>query len=225
MQFGNLTLRMQPIQLKPLLHRGQQQIGIFFANNRELNTTVRKLKGVKWSQTHKCWYLPLNPSSYKVINEALASKTSLDATALKAYLNKRKAVASTVASAKAENTSQALVTSAAWKLNKENLAALQKFVEQLKLKAYSPSTIKTYRNEFLQLLQLLNKKTVHELTPDDLRRYFLYCFEKLKLTENTLHSRINAIKFYFEQVRGGEKFLGDTEASEKNSASKNVQPG
>jgi len=31
---------------------------------------------------------------------------------------------------------------------------------QLKLKAYSPSTIKTYRNEFLQLLQLLNKKPV-----------------------------------------------------------------
>jgi site-specific recombinase XerD len=35
----------------------------------------------------------------------------------------------------------------------------------------------------------------------------LYCFEKLKLTENTLHSRINAMKFYFEQVLGREKFF------------------
>jgi integrase/recombinase XerD len=59
----------------------------------------------------------------------------------------------------------------------------------------------------LQLLQLLNKKPVQELTPNDLRRYFVYCFEKLKLTENTLHSRINAIKFYFEQVLGREKFF------------------
>jgi integrase/recombinase XerD len=103
------------------------------------------------------------------------------------------------------------------KLNKENLAALQKFVEQLKLKAYSPSTIKTYRNEFLQLLQLLGNKPVNELTPDDLRRYFLYCFEKLKLTENTLHSRINAIKFYFEQVLKREKFFWEIPRPKKRS--------
>jgi integrase/recombinase XerD len=75
------------------------------------------------------------------------------------------------------------------------------------LKAYSPSTIQTYRNEFLQLLKLLKQKPVSELTSGELRRYFLYCFEKLKLTENTLHSRINAIKFYFEQVLGRERFF------------------
>jgi integrase/recombinase XerD len=56
-------------------------------------------------------------------------------------------------------------------------------------------------------LQLLKNKPVNDLTPDDLRRYFLFCFEKLRLTENTLHSRINAIKFYFEQVLGREKFF------------------
>jgi site-specific recombinase XerD len=53
----------------------------------------------------------------------------------------------------------------------------------------------------------LKKKHVNELTQDDLRRYFVYCFEKLKVTENTLHSRINAIKFYFEQVLNKEKFF------------------
>ena len=46
-----------------------------------------------------------------------------------------------------------------------------------------------------------------ELTPEHLRRYLVYCFEKLKLTENTLHSRINAMKFYYEQVLGREKFF------------------
>jgi site-specific recombinase XerD len=107
--------------------------------------------------------------------------------------------------------------SPAWKLSKENLAALQKLVEQLKLKAYSSSTMKTYRNEFLQLLQLLKKKPVNDLTPDDLRRYFVYCFEKLKLTENTLHSRINAIKFYFEQVLGREKFFWEIPRPKKPS--------
>ena len=34
-----------------------------------------------------------------------------------------------------------------------------------------------------------------------------YCAEKLKLSENTLHSKINALKFYYEQVLGREKFF------------------
>lgn len=202
---------MQPILLKPLLHRGGEQIGIFFKKNTQINNEVRKIKGVKWSQTHKCWYLPLSKSSYESLNIALKSMTEVDDRILRQYVQKKREVNKTVVSARPIAESCKLIkpvaASPAWKLSKENLFALQKFVEQLKLKAYSPSTIKTYRNELLQLLGLLKKKPVDELTADDLRRYFLYCFEKLKLTENTLHSRINAIKFYYEKVLGREKFF------------------
>jgi len=54
--------------------------------------------------------------------------------------------------------------------------------------------------EFSQLLYILKDVPVDSLTPNRLRAYLLYCVEKLKLSENTIHSRINAIKFYFEQV-------------------------
>lgn len=200
---------MQPILLKPLDHRGQEQIGIFFSRDIELNLIVRKIKEIRWSQTNKCWYLPLNESSYKVITETLHPKTNLDATLLKAYMNKRQAVQSTVVSTEQKNQNKSIATSTALKLSKENLEALQKFVEQLKLKAYSQSTIRTYRNEFLQLLQLLKRKPVYELTPDDLRRYMVYAMEKQGINENTAHSRLNALKFYFEQVLGREKFFWD----------------
>jgi len=79
--------------------------------------------------------------------------------------------------------------------------------EQLTLKAYSGSTVKTYLNEMSQLLQALNTIPADDLKPEHLRRYLVYCYEKLKLTENTLHSRINAMKFYYEQVLGREKFF------------------
>jgi integrase/recombinase XerD len=59
----------------------------------------------------------------------------------------------------------------------------------------------------LQLLQLLKKKPVNDLTQDDLRRYMVYAMEKQGIKENTAHSRINAIKFYFEQVLKREKFF------------------
>jgi hypothetical protein len=134
---------------------------------------VRKQPFVKWSQTLKYWYVPLNAEAYKQLSKALNGEAALDISALKDYLNQRKKVAATVANSK-KAIAKPPVTSAAWKLSKENLAALEKFVEQLKLKAYSSSTIRTYRNEFLQLLQLLKIKPVNELTPDNLRRY-IWC--------------------------------------------------
>jgi site-specific recombinase XerD len=94
-----------------------------------------------------------------------------------------------------------------WELSDANLEALTLFVQRLQLKAYSPSTINTYRNEFIQLLKILKQKPVHSLTTDDLRRYMVFAMKEQHITENTAHSRLNALKFYFEQVLGREKFF------------------
>jgi len=88
-----------------------------------------------------------------------------------------------------------------------NQPALQLLIETLQLKAYSESTVRTYRNEFAQLLYVLKSVDVNTLDSAKLRSYFLYCTNTLKLSENTLHSRINAIKFYFEQVLHKEKLF------------------
>lgn len=203
---------MHTIQLKPLFHRGQELIAIIAPRNQELNLAIRRLKGVRWSQTEGLWYVPFTPESYDAVKAALKPLARLDVEELKVYLAKRKKVAATqpaTDTARGNNgiVSKPPVATPTWNLSAENIEALNRYVEQLRLKAYSASTIKTYRSELLQLLQLLKQKPVNELRPDDLRRYFAYCFEKLELTENTLHSRINAVKFYFEQVLGREKFF------------------
>jgi len=91
------------------------------------------------------------------------------------------------------------------KIHPVNQAALKRMHELLLLKAYSPNTIKTYCVEFSQLLYLLKDVPVDSLTPERLRSYFLYCVTELKLSENIIHSRMNAIKFYFEQALHREK--------------------
>ena len=93
------------------------------------------------------------------------------------------------------------------KIHPVNYAALERMRELLLLKAYSPHTIKTYCVEFSQLLYLLKDIPVDTLTPDRLRSYLLYCVTQLKLSENIIHSRLNAIKFYFEQVLRREKIF------------------
>ena len=68
-----------------------------------------------------------------------------------------------------------------------------------------------------QLLYLLKNTDVSDLTPERLRGYFLYCIKELKLSENTLHSRINAVKFYFEQVLHRAQFFFEIPRPKKPS--------
>lgn len=95
------------------------------------------------------------------------------------------------------------------KIHAVNQNALQDYIDQLKLRALSQNTIKTYVNEFAQLLFILKNFSVDELTPERLKSYFLYCINEQNISENHLHSRINAIKFYFEKVLHKEKMFFD----------------
>ena len=215
---------MRTITLAPLYHRKQDCIGIFFTHNKDLNVTVKKLDGVKWSRQNNCWYMPLCKEAHGQIKKAFAATALIEQQALKDYLVKRnKALATNVPKAApatyvpstaatrplpATNNPPATNPSAAvMALSTQNLDALQRLIETLKLKAYSPSTIRTYRNEFMQLLQLLKKKPAESLTVPELKRYMVYAMEKQGISENTAHSRLNALKFYYEQVLGKEKFF------------------
>jgi len=197
------------VTLKAIMHRNQECIGIYFSRAKELDTAIRKFAQVKWSQTNKCWYVPLSKESVAAITTAVGKTAAIDNSSLRAHLLKKQAVAATFAEP-AKNTAVKkipLPTASVYQLGKDNLGALQQFIELLKLKAYSPSTISTYRSEFLQLLQLLKAKPVHQLTVADIKRYMVYAMEKEGISENTAHSRLNALKFYFEQVLVREKFF------------------
>jgi site-specific recombinase XerD len=91
--------------------------------------------------------------------------------------------------------------------DKENAEALRQFRQHLVLKGYSSSTLRTYTNEFSQFLQTINQVPASSFTVERIKDYLQYCLEKLKLSENTLHSRMNALKFYYEQVLRREKFF------------------
>lgn len=86
------------------------------------------------------------------------------------------------------------------KIHPVNKNAFISFQDQLLLKAYSPNTIKMYCGEFFHLLRILGKYKVDDLSSGRLKDYFLYCVKKEKMKEQKMNGKINAIKFYFEQV-------------------------
>lgn len=95
------------------------------------------------------------------------------------------------------------------KIHPNNQEALLKLHEELKLKAYSPNTVKVYLQEFSQLLYIIKDYPVENLTPERIRAYFLYLVHNHSISETHLNSRINAVKFYFEKVLKRNRFFVD----------------
>ncbi len=85
-------------------------------------------------------------------------------------------------------------------LPEEHQVEFERFLQTLKLKAYSPNTLKTYCNELIPFLKTFTNYHPKEITEDLIRRYLVYCAEVQDLSEFTINSRMNAIKFYYEQV-------------------------
>src|ERR1043166_8278807 len=219
---------MKQVTLKPLLHHEQECIGIYFNHNSAINETIRKNAKAKWSQTNKCWYVLLSRENYNKLLFALKGIAEINQEALHQYLaeKKNKAISTKPAFPKTSSPVQltnnkVLVQHESVQNNDQihsvNTHVLPVMKQQLKLKAYSPSTIKTYINEMAQLLQTIKNIPADELTPEHLKKYLVYCYEKMHLKENTLHSRINAMKFYYEQVLRREKFFWEIPRPKKQN--------
>ncbi len=199
---------MKIVKLKVLPHRGSLCIGIYYETNHLLNTLlVRELKA-KWSNTNKCWYIVYGEVTYSKLLFLLKQNGNL-VTELghEAFKNVREIVPIEQKIFSVPNTSEQKSPELKTVVDPNNSHIIRAMKDHLVLKAYSVSTIKTYLNEMQQFLYKMGKIPADDLKPEHLKRYFVYCFEKLKLSENTLHSRMNAIKFYFEQVLHREKFF------------------
>jgi site-specific recombinase XerD len=219
---------MKKVVLKPLQHRGQECIGLYFDVNNKIKVALQRTGVVKYSATNRCWYAPLSKDNYNKLFFALKGLAEIDKSALHEYLAEKKkskgTVTAVIKNSPAPVNSKAVAVTkkanpqpvwvnrqaAVYKASKiagANAHVLPAMQQHLKLKAYSPSTAKTYLNEMAQLLQVLGDIPADNLKAEHMKRYLVYCFEKLGLKENTLHSRINAMKFYYEQVLGREKFF------------------
>ena len=102
-------------------------------------------------------------------------------------------------------------------LSDDNKLALKRYIETMQLMGYSPNTIRTYQNELIQFMSVLKNYSIDSCNPEKIRSYMLYCINELKLSENTLHSRLNALKFYYEKVKGDNKFFVEIPRPKKHS--------
>jgi integrase/recombinase XerD len=201
------------VTLRPLTVNGKECIGIYFKSHPLINGAIRQHAGARWDPSAKAWWVLLSRENYNNLLSALQGKATVDQKEfIEHYRNRKKEnkfLIPVTSGGKIIRVETERTIDLSGRIHPVNAHVLPLMRQQLILLAYSPLTIRTYLSEMAQLLLTLKNIPADELTPEHLRRYLVYCFEKLKLTENTVHSRINAMKFYYEQVLRREKFFWD----------------
>ena len=85
--------------------------------------------------------------------------------------------------------------------SEEGVEQIQKFIQWLSSKRYSPSTIKTYSEALKSFLVFYREKAVAEITNEDVVTYNNDHILKNNLSESYQNQIVNAIKLFFTTIR------------------------
>ena len=161
-----MDIALQEIFLKIEIVGGKERIVVSPVNGPILEKLVRQVDGaryLKWGS----WHIPCNRSSYEQLKNLAGNRYRLNCDLLREQLKAREISVPV-------RTAISLPTI----LIPENIDALDVFIKTLKLKAYSESTIKIYRTEFMKLLLLLKDRRVDSLEPHHIKSYMLWLITK-----------------------------------------------
>lgn len=217
------------LEVQKLRHRNANWWGLKCDQKEPFNSIVKKVEGRRWSSTWNLWLIPQENRLSDELREQLYDQFEIRVLANESekpdFENNKPNNQKEQSSFKIEskpNLRGQIETGrngdkgiGQIKISKENQTALSDFNRELVLKGYSPTTLKTYSNEFRQFLETIKGVTAKDFTPDRIKDYLYYCATTLKLTEATLHSKINALKFYYEKVLGRERFFWEVPRPKK----------
>ena len=87
----------------------------------------------------------------------------------------------------------------------KSLQLPKEYLELLTRKRYSPNTIKTYTCYFRDFIMYFSDHDLQSITPEQIKKYLLNLISYKRISASQQNQRINAIKFYYEQVLGRKK--------------------
>jgi integrase/recombinase XerD len=87
----------------------------------------------------------------------------------------------------------------------KNVKIPASYNEKLKIKRYSESTIKTYNCAFEDFINFYEGRNMDELGELEIKNYLLHLVEERQVSSSYQNQTINAIKFYYEKVLGGDR--------------------
>ena len=164
------------IKLEHGHHRDQEVVLIRFDYNTRLIEEVRKLPGSRWSQTKRCWYVPVNNFHLDTFLNKISGIANIDSSNIKV---------------------RGVSNISTGSIKESFLPELPKgYLEILEQKRYAKSTIKTYTAYFRQFADYFSEKSLEKIDFEQINDYLLELITKKFITPSQQNQHINAIKFY-----------------------------
>ena len=170
--------------VKPIIHRGQPFIGVFFEKDYPLIVAVKTIPLIRFSKTFACWYVPYSKDLLMVLRKAFEGTAFINAEAL----------------TKDRPVSQEISTAVPYGITRKGCPP--EFIDLLVRKRYSEATLKTYISQFELFMNHFPTLSLENLRDEHIKKYMRYLIEEKKVSRSTQNQAINAIKFYYEKVKG-----------------------
>jgi integrase/recombinase XerD len=172
------------IILEPIHHRGMLCVAIKGKYNSKVSSWIRTRRELTYSSTHQCYYGKYSEELISTLREGMQRLTPiLKVLSLDKEIDKTVAPASKV----------------------ESGAVPVSYSHHLIKRRYSKSTRDNYEAQFKGFMAFIYPKTADAFTDQDIHNYQIFLVKERKVSRSTQNQAINAIKFYLEQVRGGER--------------------
>jgi site-specific recombinase XerD len=91
----------------------------------------------------------------------------------------------------------------------KGLGLFETVQREMRLRNYSQKTIKSYTSCIRSLVQHFKPRHPRELTNEDLRSYLILLIGKEQYASSTINQVINALRFLYVDLYGGQMQLGD----------------
>ena len=179
---------MTTITLTPITHRDLDMVKIDFQFNEDTKNYVKKFSAVKWSATHKAFYIPFTKDNVNRLFLYLREqKYYVDYSLLKPKATEVKP---------AKQNSKIKKTD----LKPEYKPLINSFVKWMSQRRYSINTINTYESMVISFFKYHNTKSVIEITKEDVINFNTNYILANNFSYTYQNQLVNAIKLFYKQV-------------------------
>ncbi|MDX1752069.1 MAG: tyrosine-type recombinase/integrase [Salinimicrobium sediminis] len=173
---------MKKIYLTPLLHKDEWQIAIRFGFDQALKDLITSIEGVKWSATHNCYITTLNRANKQLLYSKIrVSGFYIDYTALQHF-----------------RLPQEQEEKPGARFSREQKKMLHEYVAYLRGQRLSESSVRTYYNFILKLVDFLEDRNVTDLSHRDIELFIEQRIAAENYALSTHRQCISAIKHFLE---------------------------
>lgn len=176
------------ITLKHLYINNEKQIGIKFYPNKLVQTIIKGLPGVKWSNEFGMAYIKNTPTNLSLIFNDFKGVAWINCASFFPHIK--------------PNTNNTPVKASDYNnrdLPVDYRTCPKEFLQKLELKQYAANTAKSYVSLFERFINHYKNKELTHINENDIRKYLQLLVEQKK-SNSYINQMINSIKFYYEVV-------------------------